>query len=192
MAKPLDPKHHLVLDYYFDNGFSKKEALLSAGYAESTANNFAAKVFDREDVQKEIKLRQKKLAKKFQLTQDWLIKRFLRQATAGDTLARFKKIEEDGSLSWDFTGATKDDLALIQELGVDFYTEGRGKNAKKVKKFKIKTPDEQAALMALGRHLGFFHDKVEIVGSLAERIQAGREQAYAKAEKDREGENTIH
>lgn len=182
-AKASD-RQMAVINAYFENGFVKKAAMLAAGYAESTATVRSGVVFDHPNVVKEIERRRAKMIKKHELSQDWIIERFMRLANAGETLAKFKVVQEDGSLMWDFDGATEDELALVQELGVDYYTEGRGKAAVSVKKFKVKSPDVQAALIALARHLGLFNDKIELTGSLAERIQAGRDRAHKNHSED--------
>ncbi len=174
-------KHTTAINAYFENGFNEKEALLTAGYSETTATGRPQSVFGRPDVKAEIAKRQQAAQKKHEVTVDWLIERFKRLAMSGETLARFKKIQDDGTLMWDFTDATPEDIALVRDLGVEFMKVGRGKNSVNVTKFTIKVPDEQAALMALGRHLGAFTDKVEVTtgeDSIAARIQAGRKRAY--------------
>ena len=122
--------------------------------------------------------------KKHEINMDWVLKRLQTRAMAGEILAKFKKVEPDGSLTWDFTGATQADLALISDLGMDFYIEGKGENAVRVKKFKVKEPDIHAALMALGRHFGAFKDVIETVdgGTIADRLQAARARAFGPRE----------
>ncbi len=188
----LTPHQSRAIDAYFENGGKQRDAMRAAGYAESTATNFQVSVFQHPAVVAEIARRRKKLAKKHELTQDWIIERYMQLADAGKTLAKFKKVQEDGTLMWDFTEATEEDLALVSELGVDFYTEGRGPGAIDVKKFKIKTPDVQAALTALSRHLGLFNDSLEVKGDLAARIQAGRARAFAVEEDEGVEEETVH
>jgi len=189
----LTARQSAMLDAYFENGFAKKAAMLTAGYSEKTASFAQSMVWNKPLIQKEIARRKKKLAKKHELTQDWIIERFMRLALSGETLAKFKTVQSDGSLAWDFTGATEEELSVITELGVDFYTEGRGKGAIQVKKFRVKHPDVQAALTALARHLGLFNDSIELKGSLAERIQAGRDRAFKGDGEDTDDSvDTVH
>ncbi|KKL64978.1 hypothetical protein LCGC14_2159620, partial [marine sediment metagenome] len=70
---------------------------------------------------------------------------------------------------WDFTGATINELALIDELTV---LEKNGAFA-----MKIGVPSRQAALDALCRVLGLNKDKLDLSGtvSLVERLQKGRD-----------------
>ena len=193
MAKgKLSDLHRATIDAYFLNAFNQERAMLTAGYAKSTARHYPKTVFDRPDVKAEIARRQARTAKKHNLSEDWVIERLMKLAMSGDILAPYKHVQEDGTITWDFTDAPEEDLALVRELKTEVYQEGRGKDAVNVKKFQVKEPDIHGALIALARHLGLFNDKLEITGSLAERLQAGKKQAYAKAELDREQQNTIH
>ncbi len=59
-------------------------------------------------------------------------------------------------------GPTSDGSAvasLASMVTVDECTEGRGEDARQVKRIKIKLFDKRAALVDLGRHLGLFKDK---------------------------------
>lgn len=184
----------ILVDAYMTNGMNKEKAMLSAGYSKSSARYNTAKVFRRPDVQKELDERRIEVAKKFDVDQKYIIGKFRDIIESGQALAKFKKVMPDGALTWDFTGANLDELAQVRELGVEFSKSGRGDKAIDVTKFKVKEPDIQAALMALSRHLGLFHDSIEVKGSLADKIQAGRDRAYQirnKGKKDDNGD-TVH
>lgn len=172
----LLPMQILAIDAYFENDFVKKDAMLTAGYSLKTATGNPQSVFDKPLVVAEIARRHAKLAKKHEVTQDWVIERYKAIADAGMLLAKFKKVGADGELYWDFTGATPEDLAVVNELATEIYTEGKGPRAEKIKKFKIGISDPKAALDSLARHLGMFNDKLDVTvgASLVERLQAGR------------------
>lgn len=182
--KGLTPRQLLAINEYFTNGFVKKDALLAAGYSEKTANHNPHGVFENPPFKAEVDRRLALMQEEYEVTEEWLRKRYKFYAQAGEILAKYKVVTKDGKLDWDFTGATEEELSLVEELGVDFYTEGRGKNARNVKKFRIKAVDSIAALDRLARHIGFFNDKLEITGSLGERLAKGRERAYNR-NKDR-------
>jgi phage terminase small subunit len=171
----LTDKRRKAIDVYFENGFMKGEALIAAGYSKKTAKANPQSFFNREDVKVEIARRKVKLAEKHEVTQEFIIGELMKRALSGATLARFKKVQADGSLMWDFSGATEEELALVSDLGVDFIKAGRGKKSIDVTRFRIKEPDAHAALMALARHLGLFNDSLEVTGgTLADRIREGR------------------
>tara|TARA_R110002096_G_scaffold124158_1_gene268582 strand:- start:16 stop:594 length:579 start_codon:yes stop_codon:yes gene_type:complete len=186
--KELTQQRMLAIDAWFENGYQKTNAMQAAGYSEKTAQKRQAIVFGREDVKAEIQRRQAKSAKKHELNQDWVIKRLMARADAPTHLAKFKKIDTEGQLYWDFTGATQAELGMVQDLGVEFTKAGRGNSAVDVTKFKMKDVDAHAALMALSRHLGLFDDKITVTeGSLEDKILAGRRRLNmenAKREED--------
>ena len=97
----------------------------------------------------------------------------MKLADSGATLAQFKKTQPDGTLRWDFSDATSEELALIQGLAVEFYTDDAGHV---IKKFKIKDQDPLAALQVLSRIEGLFQDKlkVEADDEMIKALQAGR------------------
>jgi len=66
----------------------------------------------------------------------------------------------------DFSALTRDQAAALQEVTVEDYVDGRGENAREVKRVRFKLADKRAALVDLGRHLGMFKDRVEHSGAL--------------------------
>ncbi len=62
-------------------------------------------------------------------------------------------IELDGELIHDFTGVDRAQMAAVSEITVEEYTEGRGDNARNVKKTKFKLASKQAALDSLAKIL---------------------------------------
>ena len=165
------------MDFYFTNGFNKKQACISAGYAEGTAHSISNRVFGLPQVKQEIEKRMKALAQKAELNAQWVIDRMMAIADSGRTLAPYKKVQEDGSILWDFTGASEEALALLNEISVDYYTDGRGDEAREVKKFKVGVTEPKAALDSLARHLGMFKDSVDVNHTMGvtDRLMKGRE-----------------
>jgi phage terminase small subunit len=166
-----------VVDYYLAMPKpSYQEALIrGGGYTKATANSNAHKFFRRPEVVAYLEERRKDLCAKTGVTQEALVQR-LKMLAFGD-LSKFIKVNSKGELDYDFTGATEDELRLINELTVDSYKEGRGADARDVKKFKFAKADTLRALELLGRIMGVFKDKTEVSGevSLVERLQRGRD-----------------
>ena len=167
------------MDFYFTNGFNKKQACISAGYAEGTAHSISNRVFNLPQVKQEIDKRMDDLAKKAGVSAEWVVDHLVAIANSGHTLAPYKKVQEDGSILWDFTGASEEALALLNEISVDYYTDGRGDEAREVKKFKVGVTEPKAALDSLARHLGMFKDSVDVnhTMSVTDRLMKGRERA---------------
>ena len=174
-TRPLIHRESRAIHFYM-LGHTKKDALIKAGYAKNTASNNANSVFDREVVARELARRQLALRKKQKLSEEWVIERYMKIADAGAVLAKFKKVLPSGKLDWDFTGATEEELALINDLAV---TATVGEDGSEATYNKIGTSDPLGALNSLARVQGMFKDKIQFEGelSLVDRIVRGRERA---------------
>ena len=189
--RKLNPKQLGAIDAFLTNGGNIKEALLTAGYAFTTAGTQSHKGWYVVAVQEELQRRQKEAAKKVKLTPEWVLERLMERADAGRILAPYKFIDENGQLYWDFTGADKKALSLMSSIGVEFIKSGRGKGSIELVKSKPVEPDQGAALRDLMRHLGMFNDKLEVTGSMAERIKAAK--AYSqRADEVEDTTETVH
>lgn len=176
--KQISERHKLLVDKYFELGFNETAAAKAAGFAH--ANHYTTRLFAREDVKAEIAKRREKLAKKHEITQERILAEYAKIAFHG--LNKFLVPQKDGTLDWDFSGASEEELAAIKGMTVDYYTEGKGRAAVQMKKFKIDVMDKKAALDSLARHFGMFNDKVTVTGelSLVDRLAAGRQRARAR------------
>lgn len=76
----------------------------------------------------------------------------------------YMKVGPDGDPVLDFGSLTRDQMAALAEVTVEDFKDGRGKEARDVRKVKFKLADKRAALVDLGRHLGAFVDRQEIGG----------------------------
>ena len=171
------PERYLVCIDEYLKGKSKTDAMLIAGYSEGTARGRGPMlVFGREDVKAEIAKRQKGARVKYDIDRDWVVQRLAAIADAPAVLAKFKKINSDGTLYYDFTGATEAELELVDSITTETYMEGRGDDAREIRKFKITVNDRQRALDGLARIFGFNKDSLDVKGklTLVERLQQGR------------------
>jgi phage terminase small subunit len=62
----------------------------------------------------------------------------------------------------DLSDTTRDQLAALQEITVEDYLDGRGKDARQVRRTKIKLADKQGAIERLNKMFGWVVDKSEI------------------------------
>jgi phage terminase small subunit len=176
--KGISLKHLAVVNAYFANDFNAEEAMLQCGYAKTTARGNPHSVFDHPDVKAEIERRRNKMQEKHELTEDWVVKRLMQHGDSHNILAKFKKVDDEGGLFWDFTGATEAELAAISELVVEEKVLVGSEDAGIInRKTKIKGVDSKGALDSLARKLGMFKDSVELKGNvnLIERLHAGRD-----------------
>ncbi len=68
----------------------------------------------------------------------------------------------NGELVHDFSKLTREQAAAIQEITVEEYTEGRGKDARDIKKTRFKLSDKRGSLELLGKHLKLFNERLDI------------------------------
>ena len=160
-------------------GMSKKDALIDAGYSEQTAIKAPQRVFDRADVIDYIYIRRQEMNN---TNDDESMEKRIKDELARIAffnIGNFIVIEEDGSFVYDFSEATMKQLAAVGSAEVEEFTEGKGKDKKKVRRIKFKPYDKQVALTALARIQGMFNDSLEVKGeiTLAEKIQQGRKRS---------------
>jgi phage terminase small subunit len=112
---------------------------------------------------------------KLDLTTDKVLEELMRLGFAN--LADYLVVQSDGSAVVDLSELTRDQAAAISEITVDEYLDGKGEDAREVKRTKIKLVDKGQNLERLGRYLKLFTDRVEVSGleQLAERIRQARE-----------------
>lgn len=76
----------------------------------------------------------------------------------------YMTIQPDGTAYVDFSRLSREQAAAIGEIVTEEYTEGRGEDARAVKRVKFKLLDKLSGLDKLGKHLGMFTDKHEHTG----------------------------
>ena len=74
------------------------------------------------------------------------------------------RIGANGDPYIDLSELTREQAAAISEVAVDDYMDGRGKDAREVKKVRLKFHDKKGALVEIGKHLGMFIQRHEVSG----------------------------
>ena len=74
----------------------------------------------------------------------------------------YVSVQKDGYAYVDLSKLTRDQAAAIQEVVVEEYSDGRGDDARDVKRVKFKLADKKGALVDIGKHLGMFIERREI------------------------------
>lgn len=170
----LSDKQKKALNAYL-GGMSKTDAMLHAGYSESTAKTKHSDIFNAPEMVEELNRRQQIAATRADVSLDWIVDRL--KSVADANLGDLLDIDEEGSATLNMSKMTPELKRALTGYTVEEYMEGRGPGAKKVKRHKVNLADKLRALELLVRHLGLSKEKVvvEVEGDLVERLQRGRQ-----------------
>lgn len=178
----LNEKKKKAINFYL-GGMSKTDAMMAAGYSESTAQTKHSTIFGDPEVEAEIERRQRIASSRADVSLDWIVERL--KSIADANLGDLVEIHEDGSATLNMSKMTPELKRALTGYSVEEYMEGRGPGAKKVKRHKVNLADKLRALELLVRHLGLSKEKVVVEvqeGDLVERLQRGRQIAKAGTE----------
>jgi len=104
-------------------------------------------------------------------------------------MADYLRLAPGGEAYVDLSKLTREQAAALTEVSVEDFTDGRGKDARAVRRVKIKLADKRAALVDLGKHLGVFREADSLACPLTEAATSllleMREALRAKLAKER-------
>jgi phage terminase small subunit len=93
------------------------------------------------------------------------------ECIAFNGMSKFLRISSDGDPIIDLSQCSPEDLDLLAETTLEDFTEGRGEDARDIRRVKIKMLDRLKALEALGKHLGMANmAKTEVTDRLAQAL----------------------
>lgn len=120
------------------------------------ANVMGCRWLERADVQKAIQEGMAKRAKRTEITQDMVLRELAKIGFAN--ICDFVKSTTKGDPYVDLSGMTREQGAALSEITIDDYVEGRGEDARDVKRIRVKMSDKRGALCDIGKHLGMFRE----------------------------------
>lgn len=145
------------------------EAAKRAGYSARTAHVQGSRLLSNAKVSAKIAELQAKKAEKFDVSLDKLLLELLRLALSN--MQDYTSVSKDGDPYVDLSKLTREQWAAIQELTVEDYLDGRGEDAREVRRLKIKLYDKRGPLTDLGKHLGAFIEKHAVVNPDGSKIE---------------------
>lgn len=77
-------------------------------------------------------------------------------------MADYMRAGPNGDPYLDFSNLTRDQTAALAEVTVEDFKDGRGDNARDVRRIKFKLHDKKSALVDIGRELGMFVNRTEV------------------------------
>lgn len=157
----LTPKQvRFVEEFVVD--LNATQAAIRAGYSAKTAADIGRQLLRKTPVARAISERQRVISERIGVTAERVVEELAKIGFAN--MADYMKVGEDGDPYLDFSGLTRDQAAALSEVTVDDFKDGRGEDAREVRRVKFKLHDKRAALVDLGKHLGMFKEKVEVSG----------------------------
>jgi len=152
MAK-LTPKQAAFVGYYL--GTAKGNATRAAelaGYSKKTAGAIGAENLKKPHIAAAVAERQGKLQERLEITQERIADELALIGFAN--MLDYIRISADGEPYIDLSELTREQAAALYETTVDDYLEGRGDDAREVRRVRIKLGDKRKALTDLAKLLG--------------------------------------
>lgn len=132
-------------------GYTHETAVAaSAGWTRNPANQ--EKPGTKPHVYAAIMSRRAEIEHMLKIDKDWVIREMGKLARSSS--AAFTYHTSAGDPYIDISQMTHDEMAALAEVQVEDYKEGRGEDARDVKRVKVKNYDKRAALESLGKMLG--------------------------------------
>lgn len=142
-------------------GKTADEAYVEAGYEANRGN--AATLKAKQSVSDRVAEILAAGAKRAEITQEMVLRELALIGFAN--MADYMRAGSDGDPYLDFSQLTRDQAAALIEVTVEDFKDGRGEDARAVRRVKFKLADKKGALVDIGNHLGMFKKKLEVTGA---------------------------
>ena len=130
------------------------QAAIRAGYSAKTAQEQGSQLLSKLMVQDAIAELVKARSERTQITADMVLTELARLAFAN--MWDFMRIGDDGDPYVDMSAITKEQTTALAEFTCEEFKDGRGEDARDVRRVKIRLHPKLPALVELGKHLGLF------------------------------------
>ncbi|MBY5465272.1 terminase small subunit [Rhizobium leguminosarum] len=167
MPAPSAKQKRFVAEYLID--LNATQAAIRAGYSKKTATVQASRLLTNAKVQEELSKQQSKVAERLEITKERIVDELAKIGFAN--MLDYMRAGPDGDPYLDFSGLTRDQAAALSEVTVEDFKDGRGEEARDVRRVKFKLHDKKGALVDLAKMLGFIIEKHEHTGKDGAPIQ---------------------
>ncbi|WP_418460434.1 terminase small subunit [Brucella intermedia] len=160
----LTPKQErFVAEYLID--LNATQAAIRAGYSEKTAQQQGSRLLLNVKVQEAIAKGQNKTAAKLEITKERIVEELAKIGFSN--MLDYMRAGTDGDPYLDFSNLTREQAAALAEVTVEDFKDGRGEEARDVRRIKFKLHDKKGALVDLAKMLGFMVEKHEHSGEIS-------------------------
>jgi phage terminase small subunit len=147
----LTPKQQRFVEEYLVD-LNATQAAKRAGYSKKTAGQVGAENLKKPVIADAIAEAQEARSERTSITQDTVLRELARLGFSN--MLDYMRVGDDGDPYLDFSDLTREQAAAIAEVTVEDFKDGRGEDARDVRKIKFKLADKKAPLELLGRHVG--------------------------------------
>jgi phage terminase small subunit len=162
-----EKQKRFVSEYLID--LNATQAAIRAGYSAKTAQQQGSRLLLNVVVQEELSRQQSKVAERLEITKEQIVDELAKIGFSN--MLDYMRAGPDGDPYLDFSGLTRDQAAALSEVTVEDFKDGRGEDARDVRRVKFKLHDKKGALVDLAKMLGFMVEKHEHTGKDGAPIQ---------------------
>lgn len=141
-------------------GMSATDAYAEAGYNGGASH--ASRLATNGNIKARIAELMGKAAEKAEISVARVLEELAKVGFAN--MADYIRTTDEGDAYVDLSKLDRDKASVISEVTVEDFKDGRGEDARDVRKIKFKLHDKLSALEKLGKHLGMFRERVELTG----------------------------
>ena len=160
MPKLSEKQKQFIREYLVD--LNATQAAIRAGYSEKTARSQGQRLLTHVDIAKALEKAQAERAARTEITADRVLEELAKIGFSN--MQDYIRTTGEGDAFVDLSELTREQAAAISEVTVEDYKDGRGEDARDVRKVKFKLSDKRSALVDIGKHLGMFVERKELTG----------------------------
>lgn len=165
----LTPKQdRFCREYLID--LNATQAAIRSGYSARTAESQGSTLLRNPKVSQRVQELQNKKAEKLDVTVDRVLAEYAKIAFFDPS--KIFKSDKHGDPYIDVADMKGDDWSGVSSIQSEDYLDGRGEDAREVKKVKVTLADKKGALDSLAKHLGMFKDKESSPANINVSIEA--------------------
>lgn len=158
---PLDNAKHEAFARAIVEGKSGREAYRTAGYKanDAAADASASRLLGIAKVAARVAELKEAAADRTVMTAREVLQELTR--LAGANMLDYMRIDPDGDPVLDFSALSRSQAAALIQVEVEDFKDGRGKDARDVRRVKFRLSDKLGALSALAKHWGLLKEVLE-------------------------------
>ena len=159
----LDPKWRRFAEEYIID-LNATQAAIRAGYSARTSKQQGSRLLTNVDLQEAVAELVRQRSERAKVTADQVVAELAKMGFAN--MMDYMRIGDNGDPFVDLSALTRDQAAGLVHFEVEDFKDGRGEDARDVRRVKIKLNDKVRPLIELGKHLGLFKGEIADADSI--------------------------